>query len=437
MGNKFLIGVALAFGLGLAGMLVLTLVISMKHTDVSTSEASANQVSTNQPPTNEATNQDNQTPQTPNQPLPTAEQSQNQAPTQNSTDKPPVNPSDLKSNPKSTSTNIAVSNTSNINNLEPKINPVIDPRATDSEAPVEIATNTDAVPNQIPKKRIYIVIDDVGYNIENVKKYLNVKIPLTFSIIPRVKYTNASVSLIENSIKKSEKNNAAPMHEIIIHQPMESHNYPKLEDSGVKLDFSDDQVIDIINQNIADFKGIARGMNNHMGSSVTENEHIISLVINEVEKHGMYFLDSYTTPYSKVSLYSKNYHKRDVFLDNETSYEYIKGQFEVGLNKLKNQDDLVMIGHTASDNLIRYILDNQDVLMQTYQFLTLSSLFANQNANQNIKFPHQNIITIANFEDTVNRHDMSYNVIPKEVSSGAMQGSSGQESANIEIPVPK
>lgn len=218
------------------------------------------------------------------------------------------------------------------------------------------------------KTKVYIVIDDVGYNVNSLKDFLTLKIPLTFAVIPSLPNTKKSIEMISQT-----KN------EIIIHQPMESYSYPGLESSGIRADFSDEQIDRMINKNIDEFGSVAKGMNNHMGSLITENKHIMELVISNLEKRNMFFLDSFTTKDSVVGSVYKKYQKRDIFLDNEKSYNYIENQFEYSLVKLKNKKDIVMIGHNGTYELIRYLKDNQDKLMLMYDFLPVSKLFNQPN----------------------------------------------------------
>lgn len=77
------------------------------------------------------------------------------------------------------------------------------------------------------------------------------------------------------------------------------------------------------------FPGIA-GVNNHMGSRFTEDAERMDVVMKELEKRGLFFLDSKTTPHSAGEKAAKDnrvrYVSRNVFLDNEDKFDYVMRQ---------------------------------------------------------------------------------------------------------------
>jgi polysaccharide deacetylase 2 family uncharacterized protein YibQ len=69
---------------------------------------------------------------------------------------------------------------------------------------------------------------------------------------------------------------------------------------------------------------MAVGANNHQGSSVTENREIMTIILDWLNKHNLFFVDSATSKNSLAQslAYSRGYPalKRDIFLDVPDEY---------------------------------------------------------------------------------------------------------------------
>ena len=84
-----------------------------------------------------------------------------------------------------------------------------------------------------------------------------------------------------------------------------------------------------IKQNLAlafeSFEGYV-GINNHMGSKLTQNAEIMQWVMEELKPRDLIFVDSKTIPTSvaweKAALSGLRYAERDVFLDHEETLEF-------------------------------------------------------------------------------------------------------------------
>ena len=64
-----------------------------------------------------------------------------------------------------------------------------------------------------PLPRLAIIIDDIGFSRSIAQQFLNLKVPITFAILPK----------LEKSRDLAEEIHAQG-HEIMLHQPMEAHN---------------------------------------------------------------------------------------------------------------------------------------------------------------------------------------------------------------------
>ena len=121
--------------------------------------------------------------------------------------------------------------------------------------------------------------------------------------------------------------------EIIIHMPMEPVNYPKNNPGALALfiNQSDDEIIATTQQLIA-LSPYATGGNNHMGSEFTQHSDKMDLVLGEMKKKQLFFVDSLTisgsVAYAEARRLGVPAAKRNVFLDNERDIDKILIQLQ-------------------------------------------------------------------------------------------------------------
>ena len=135
--------------------------------------------------------------------------------------------------------------------------------------------------------RIALIIDDIGYSRSRLENFLELDIPITFSILPRLTKSHALAEEIH-----------AEGHEVMLHQPMEpidSHLDPG--PGAVYVGDDGNKIIDIIGENISDIP-FATGINNHMGSRFTACQKEIKEALTAIKTRGLFFIDSLTTPHS-------------------------------------------------------------------------------------------------------------------------------------------
>ncbi|KAB3535511.1 divergent polysaccharide deacetylase family protein [Alkaliphilus pronyensis] len=193
------------------------------------------------------------------------------------------------------------------------------------------------------KGRVAIIIDDFGNNGVGSKEILEINRPLTCAVIPFLKNTKADARDIFTS-----------GHEVIIHMPMEPHiGDPKwLGEKGITEDLELEVIKAIVEEAIADVP-FAVGMNNHMGSKVTENKRIMETIILVLKDNNMYFLDSKTSSKSVVKEVAIEnevpYLERLVFLDNRKDVESIKKQLRLLGDLAIKHKTAVAIGHVGPE----------------------------------------------------------------------------------------
>lgn len=219
------------------------------------------------------------------------------------------------------------------------------------QAPMSVALNTPGPtpvptipPGPVPQAkpalgRIAIIIDDFGQNIEIAKKFLLLPFPVALSILPYQQHSKEIAELAHSHGK-----------EVLLHCPMEPLGYPKADPGRGALLLSMSE--DTIRQNIRtelDGSPYISGVNNHMGSRMTENAAAMKTVLGEVGRRGLFFIDSCTSPASNAYRVARELkipsRKRDIFLDHNASPESVRAQVSRLIRKARIEGTALAIGH--------------------------------------------------------------------------------------------
>lgn len=227
-------------------------------------------------------------------------------------------------------------------------------------------------PKKIPKVllavkgRIAIVIDDWGYNLNNLYILDQIKYPLTMSILPNLDYSRTLAATL----------NKRGM-EIILHLPMEPREKFRLEKNTILTTMDEATVKDIINQDLDDIY-YAKGVSNHMGSKATEDLRTMSIVFKELKKRNLFFLDSFVSPKTICSALARKmrigFARRDVFLDNKEEAGYIRQQIYKLRAKARIYGEAIGIGHDRQVTLEVLKEVMPELEKQGYKFVFVSDL---------------------------------------------------------------
>ena len=251
-----------------------------------------------------------------------------------------------------------------------KPSPVERPPAKKEEK--EVARKIIQPPEKVISK-IAIIIDDVGYNSENIDDFLSFNGKLTFAVLP----------FLENSEKYATeiKNRGF---EVMIHIPMDpvdnkNHNPGPgailRDDSAETINYKLSRMIDNV--------PFAKGANNHMGSYITANETQIKTVLMYLQKNNFYFVDSLTTPDSKAYKIGKSLGmdtiKRDVFIDNKDDYKEVYSQIQKLKRIAKKRGYAVGIGHIHKRSTVEVLKDIlPELKRESFELVFVSELMKDQ-----------------------------------------------------------
>jgi polysaccharide deacetylase 2 family uncharacterized protein YibQ len=157
-----------------------------------------------------------------------------------------------------------------------------------------------------------IVIDDLGQDLRPAEEILALRDRVTLAVMPNLPRSRKIAELARQQGR-----------EVIVHMPMEAKGKNgKREAPGMlRADMTPMEFIAAVNENLDSVPG-AVGINNHEGSSLTENREAMTFLVSELKARNLFLLDSMTSPKSVALSVAREFGlkaaRRDVFLDNES-----------------------------------------------------------------------------------------------------------------------
>lgn len=202
----------------------------------------------------------------------------------------------------------------------------------------------DTKSQQLPQRpAIAIIIDDLGNQWRYSKRALDLKGDITLAILPFSPFGNRLAQLAEDQGR-----------EVILHAPMEPLAHPAWRD-GLRRGMTEQE----LRRSLADMLNslpTVRGVNNHMGSALTQERTPMDWVMHELAQRDLYFIDSRTSPSSQALLSARQNAipsaRRDVFLDNIRTPEAIRTQFNTLIRLAHKRGQAIAIGHPYPETLI-------------------------------------------------------------------------------------
>ncbi len=200
---------------------------------------------------------------------------------------------------------------------------------------------------EIPKTkpRIAIIMDDLGHELRSAKVLIEMKMPVTFAILP---YTSEA-----GSVARLARQNGI---EALLHIPMEPRGYPAVDPgpSALLQTMNAGQLKSQLETWLDDMPNVVGG-NNHMGSRLTEQRGAMSVVLETLQERGLFFVDSRT---SEISVAVSEAHRigipvasRDVFLDNVRDVQAIAKEIRKLAGVARRRGSAIGICHPYPETL--------------------------------------------------------------------------------------
>ncbi|WP_455199270.1 divergent polysaccharide deacetylase family protein [Kaarinaea lacus] len=206
------------------------------------------------------------------------------------------------------------------------------------------ATEVTVIPRNPDQPVISIIIDDLGYLKDRDSRALQLPGDITYSFLPHTPYAR------ELAIQAHKLNK-----EVMLHQPMEALNNDKLGPGALTLDMNRQQFLSQLQDNINAVPYVV-GINNHMGSLLTQHPGQMRWLMQELGKRNdFYFVDSYTSKTSQGQKIARENWiptvRRDVFLDSDRDPEKIRMHFRRLIKKAQKNGFAVAIGHPYPETM--------------------------------------------------------------------------------------
>lgn len=211
-------------------------------------------------------------------------------------------------------------------------------------APVEKEAVSPLRPD---RNRVAIIIDDMGFSLEALQQISEMKIPITIAILPLSPYARETATLAHDYGL-----------EIMLHLPGESLNHQEENDgssSCIRSDMGEEEIRRLTEDFLARVPFI-QGVNNHMGSKITQEPSVMRPVLELLAERRLYFIDSRTTANSIAFDLSKQMGipsaYRNVFLDTSVGVDFSRQKLIELLKLAQKTGAAVGIGHPFPETLL-------------------------------------------------------------------------------------
>ncbi len=224
-----------------------------------------------------------------------------------------------------------------------------------------------AVPAAGGRPRIAIVIDDLGVDKARTARTIRLRPPLTLSFL-----TYAS------GLKELTAAARSAGHELMMHIPMEPGSAEVDPGPNVLLTgIPRAELIASLKWNLDQFDGYV-GVNNHMGSRFTADLTGMLVVMEELKKRDLSFLDSITAFNSAAGKAANQvgvpFARRNIFLDHDDNVTAIKKQLAEVERLARRTGSAVAIGHPREATLQALIPWLEQIEGRGFQLVPVSAL---------------------------------------------------------------
>jgi polysaccharide deacetylase 2 family uncharacterized protein YibQ len=217
----------------------------------------------------------------------------------------------------------------------------VTPAPAAKKEPRKQATGPALLGGALPEKtvQIAIVIDDLGTDMKQAREILALPAKITLAVMPGLSQSKKIADLAKQNHR-----------DVLIHVPMEYHGKNGKPSPGMlRSDMTPMEFLTIVSDDVDSVPG-AVGINNHEGSTLTENKEAMKFLMAELKARNLMFLDSFTSAksiaYATAREFGLKSAKRDVFLDNDSNNPAsIRKQLDELVSIAQKNGKAIGIGH--------------------------------------------------------------------------------------------
>jgi len=212
---------------------------------------------------------------------------------------------------------------------------------------------------------VAIVIDDLGNHRQDAA-VLDIDAPLTVGVLP---HTPQAGFIVRTAAARNK--------EIIVHLPMQAHSGSALGPGALTADMTPEAFQTTLEAALASMPQ-AVGVNNHMGSLLTERTGAMQQLMHELARRNLYFIDSRTSLATVAETVAQEagvkHYRRHVFLDNDRRRESLDTQFNALIRHAKKHGSAIAIGHPYPETVALLKRRLPELAAQGIQVVPVSQL---------------------------------------------------------------
>lgn len=197
----------------------------------------------------------------------------------------------------------------------------------------------EATAEQAPRPRLTLVIDDLGQNPARDRRVLQLPGPVALAILPDTRH---AADLAEQAHRTGKT--------VMLHMPMA----PAQGRFAWHPALPPDELARRLDAALAAVPH-ASGLNNHMGSAMTDQPQAMAWLMDELQRRHLFFLDSRTSARTVAAASAQRAAlaslSRDIFLDDDPSPEAVAERWRAAIALARQQGSVVLIGHPHASTL--------------------------------------------------------------------------------------
>jgi len=190
------------------------------------------------------------------------------------------------------------------------------------------------------EKGLALIIDDAGYDLGALRRILALDVPVAISVIPDAPHAREAAEMAHQAGRP-----------VMLHLPMQPIS-PKIQARMTPAFLRDSMNADTLRNTFLDNLAMVpyvEGVNNHMGSYLTQLEAPMQTVMQVCFEQQLFFVDSRTSQISVAAAAAKAaglaWVSRDIFLDHNIDEAFLAHQWQLGRRCVAQGRRCVMIAH--------------------------------------------------------------------------------------------
>lgn len=217
---------------------------------------------------------------------------------------------------------------------------------------------------------IVFVVDDIGAH-DKLKTQLRKLGPkVTYAVLPLLPYSKFFGEL-------GRETGA----EVILHLPLDT-TQDMIPGRGLIVStMPEKSILEMLDHDLKSVPN-AVGVNNHMGSRGTTDREMMTVILKELKRRKLFFLDSYTTKESVVPSVARSlklpFLQRGIFLDNIDKKSAIRAEIRRLEKSAREHGNVVAIGHYRQNTLEVLAAEIPRLESQGFNIISLKKLLKTQ-----------------------------------------------------------